>query len=107
MGYDEIYEKYQEVSKEYINRPLFNHSTESVEETIGDIKNSKIAIYTAFTGDYDTLKQPEVIDENCDYICFTDNNELTSDLCKIIPIDESTLDNNRKAKKYKLLTHKY
>ena len=107
MGYDEIYEKYQEVSKEHINRPLFNHSTESVEETIEDIKNSEIAIYTAFTGDYDTLKQPEVIDENCDYICFTDNNELTSDLWKIIPMDESTLDNNRKAKQYKLLPHKY
>ena len=38
MGYDEIYEKYQEVSNEHINRPLFNHSTESVEETIEDIK---------------------------------------------------------------------
>ena len=66
---------------------------------IEDIKNNKIAIYTAFTGDYDTLKHPEVIDENCDYICFTDNAELTSDLWKIIPMEESILDNNRKAKK--------
>ena len=107
MGYDEIYETYQEVSKEHINRPLFDHSTESAEETIEDIKNNKIAIYTAFTGDYDTLKHPEVIDENCDYICFTDNDELTSDLWKIIPMEESILDNNRKAKQYKLLPHKY
>lgn len=107
MGYDEIYETYQKVSKEHINRPLFDHSTESNEETIEDIKNNKIAIYTAFTGDYDTLKQPDVIDENCDYICFTDNAELTSDLWKIIPMEESILDNNRKAKQYKLLPHKY
>ena len=70
MGYDEIYETYQEVSKEHINRTLFDHSTDSAEETIEDIKNNKIVIYTAFTGDYDTLKYPEVIDENCDYICF-------------------------------------
>lgn len=107
MGYDEIYETYLEVSKKHVDRPLFNHSTDSCEETIEDIKNNKIAIYTAFTGDYDTLKHPEVIDENCDYICFTDNTELTSDLWKIIPMEESILDNNRKAKQYKLLPHKY
>lgn len=107
MGYDEIYETYQELSEEHVNRDLFNHSTQSAEETIEDIKNNKIAIYTAFTGDYDTLKHPEVIDENCDYICFTDNPELTSDLWKIIPMEDSILDNNRKAKQYKLLPHKY
>ena len=107
MGYDEIYETYQKLSKEHVNRPLFDHSTDSVEETIEDIKNNKIAIYTAFTGDYDTLKHPDVIDENCDYICFTDNPELTSDLWKIILMEESVLDNNRKAKQYKILPHKY
>ena len=95
------------VSEDYVNRPLFNHSEDSAEETIEDIKNNKIAIYTAFTGNYDTLKHPEVIDENCDYICFTDNPELKSDLWKIIPMEESILDNNRKAKQYKILPHKY
>jgi len=107
MGYDEIYETYLKVSKKHINRDLFNHSTESSDETIEDIKNSKIAIYTAFTGDYDTLKEPEVIDENCDYICFSDNPDLESDLWKIVLMEDSTLDNNRKAKQYKLLPHKY
>lgn len=96
-----------EVSEDYVNRPLFNHSKDSAEETIEDIKNNKIAIYTAFTGNYDTLKHPDVIDENCDYICFTDNSELESDLWKIIPMEESILDNNRKAKQYKILPHKY
>ena len=107
MGYDEIYETYMEVSEEHIDRPLFNHSTQSSEETIEDIKNNKLVIYTAFTGDYDTLKHPDVIDDNCDYICFTDNPDLESDLWKIIPMEESILDNNRKAKQYKLLPHKY
>ncbi len=107
MGYEEIYETYQEVAKEHINRDLFNHSTSDAAKTVEDIKNSKIAIYTAFTGDYDTLKEPEVIDENCDYICFTDNPDLESDIWKIIQMDETTLDNNRKAKQYKLLPHKY
>ena len=107
MGYEEIYETYQKVAKEHVNRELFNHSTNDATKTIEDIKNSKIAIYTAFTGDYDTLKEPEVIDENCDYICFTDNPNLESNTWKIIQMDETTLDNNRKAKQYKLLPHKY
>ncbi|WP_407378851.1 glycosyltransferase domain-containing protein [Methanobrevibacter sp.] len=107
MSYDEIYEEYQKLSKEHVNRPLFDHTSGPADETIEDIKNNKLAIYTAFTGDYDTLKEPEVIDENCDYICFTDNPDLESDLWKIIPMEDSILDNNRKAKQYKLLPHKY
>lgn len=107
MGYEEIYETYQEVAKEHINRDLFDHSSEDATKTIEDIKNNKIAIYTAFTGDYDTLKEPEFIDEKCDYICFTDNPNLKSDIWKIIQMEETTLDNNRKAKQYKLLPHKY
>jgi tetratricopeptide (TPR) repeat protein len=32
----------------------------------------KIAIYTSFTGDYDSLKLPEIIDDRFDYIVYTD-----------------------------------
>ena len=32
---------------------------------------SKIAIYTSLVGGYDNLLQPEVVDENFDYICFS------------------------------------
>ena len=38
MSYEEIYETYQEVAKEHINRDLFNHSSEDAAETIEDIK---------------------------------------------------------------------
>lgn len=89
-----------------LNVPLF-HNGKQDNELINDIKNSKIAIYTAFTGEYDSLKDPEFIDDNCNYICFTDNQSITSDIWKIIPMEESNLDNNRKAKKYKLFPHKY
>ena len=41
MSYEEIYETYQEVAKEHINRDLFNHSSEDATETIEDIKNKK------------------------------------------------------------------
>lgn len=105
--YEDIYKEYKKVAKDNINRPLFNNSDELNEEMIEDIKNSRIAIYTAFTGNYDVLKEPEFIDENCDYICFTDNEELESDVWEIRKMEDSFLDNNRKAKQYKVFPNKY
>ena len=105
--YEEIYKTYKEVAKDNIDRPLFNNSNELNEEMIEDIKNNKIAIYTAFTGNYDELKEPEFIDENCDYICFTDKNDLESDFWEIREMDDSFLDNNRKAKQYKIFPNKF
>lgn len=36
--YEDIYEVFQEVAEDNINRELFNHSNESPEDTIEDIK---------------------------------------------------------------------
>ncbi len=105
--YEEIYETYKKVAKDNINRDLFTSQKKSNEELIKDIKNNKLVIYTAFTGDYDSLKIPEFVDENTDYICFSDNPNLKSDFWQIRPMEESTLDNNRKAKQYKVLPHIY
>lgn len=96
-----------EFNKEkFFSCPLF-FKGEKDKDLIEDIKNSKIVIYTAFTGGYDNLKDPEFIDENCDYICFTDNPDTKSDVWKIIPIESSNLDNNRIAKQFKVLPHKF
>ena len=89
-----------------LNAPLF-YNDEMDEKLIEDVKNSKIAIYTSFIGNYDNLKDPEFIDDNCDYICFTDNTSVKSEIWKIIPIETSNLDNNRIAKQFKVLPHKY
>lgn len=41
----------------------------------------QVVIYTALTGNYDTLQNPLVVDPRCDYICFTNRipeiNEMT------------------------------
>ena len=106
--YEEIYETYKKTHEDHIHRDLFaSVDSECSENLLEDIKSSKIAIYTAFTGDYDTLKEPKFIDDNCDYICFTDNPNVESDLYDIIPMVESHLDNNRRAKMYKVLPHKF
>lgn len=103
IDFKELFEYNKE---KFSDAPLF-FKGEPDEKLIEDIKNSKIVIYTAFTGDYDSLKDPEYIDENCDYICFTNNPNVKSDIWKIIPIKENNLDDNRSAKQYKVLPHKF
>ena len=105
--YEVIRGRYESNVKNFILSDLFNSDFNPDNELVEDIKNNKIVIYTAFTGDYDSLKEPDFIDDNCDYVCFSDNPNLSSDTWKIIPMEESTLDNNRKAKQYKVLPHKY
>ena len=67
----------------------------------------KICLYTSIFGDYETLKNPVVID-GLDYICFTDNKNLKSDIWDIRYV-ESDLDIPPSLfyKKIKCLSHDY
>ena len=47
---------------------------------------NKKVIYTAIFGDYDTLKEPTIITEGWDYVCFT-NQDITSETWNVIKID--------------------
>lgn len=67
----------------------------------------KIVICTAITNGYDELKTPEFVDKQCDYICFTDNTEMQSDIWKIRKIPDSGLESNRSAKQIKVLAHRF
>jgi hypothetical protein len=70
-------------------------------------KNRKV-VYTAITGCYDELFTPEYINKDWDYICFTDNPDLTSDFWQIRRMKESDdLDSVKKARKYKIQPHRY
>ena len=69
---------------------------------------NRLAVYTVLMGDYDDLKTPNVIDDNCDYYCITNNSELKSDFYKIIYVkNKFKLDNNRFSRYPKILPHKY
>lgn len=65
-------------------------------------------IYTAITGNYDDVKEPKYINPNYDYILFTNNPQIKSNLWQVRLIDnEGQLDNVRLARKIKILGHKY
>ncbi len=64
----------------------------------------KKVVYTAIIGKYDKLKEPKVISEGFDYVCFTDNVTLKSHIWKIVPVtNPQGLDNTRLARKIKIL----
>ena len=64
-------------------------------------------VYTAITGSYDELLTLYYINDNWDYICFTDNEDLKSDFWQIRVMKDLKLDNIKKARNYKILTHFY
>ncbi len=39
-------------------------------------KKVRSVVYTCLTGGYDSLKEHRYVDDDWDYVCFTDNKEL-------------------------------
>jgi len=70
-------------------------------------RNKKKVVYTAISGDYDELLKPAFINDDWDYICFTDNENMKSDFWHIHEMDNLKLDPVRKNRVYKILPHKY
>ena len=68
--------------------------------------SSKIAIYTSIFGGYDDLPEIHFKSNNCDFLCFTENNIKSTDW-KIIKSPVIYKDPNRNAKRFKVLPHKY
>jgi hypothetical protein len=64
-------------------------------------------IYTFIVGGYDTLKDPYVVTPGWDYICFTDDETLTSDVWDVRPLphwsDEHIPEPKRRASMVKIM----
>lgn len=69
--------------------------------------NSKLVVYTALFGDYDVLNEPAEKYEGCDFICFTDQKNIISDIWEIHLIEECDLPANLMNRKYKILPHQF
>ncbi len=71
------------------------------------IKRNKLAVYTALFGDYDNLIDPVEKFEGCDFICFTDQKGLKSDVWEIRYVERCDLSPSIMNRKYKILVHNY
>ena len=72
------------------------------------MKNKNVC-YTVIVGQYDSLKEPQCVSENFDYICFTDQTDFISNVWEIRPLPDSVidLDNTRKNRYLKWFPHLY
>jgi len=68
---------------------------------------NEIVVYTALFGAYDELVDPIGKFENCDFICFTDQKSLKSDVWDIKIVTDFNLTNAMMNRKFKLLPHEY
>ncbi len=65
-------------------------------------------VYSAITGNYDDVRDPEYIDSKLDYILFTNNPNITSSVWQVRLVEnEEQLDNVRLARKIKIMGHEY
>ncbi|MBU5477599.1 DUF616 domain-containing protein [Eubacterium sp. MSJ-13] len=96
-------EKIHERYKKYYEKNGIN-SNDYREDTLN--LNEKVIVYTSITGGFDCLREPEYIDDNFKYICFTDRDDIKSDIWEIKKIKIENNDYNRTAKKYKLFPNK-
>lgn len=71
-------------------------------------KNNKKVVFTCIYGNYDTLKDPLVVENDWDYICFTDQ-KLKSNVWEIRDIPKDCLNENEKKvqRKLKIISHRY
>lgn len=68
--------------------------------------SGKGVIYTAITGGYDDISEPEFIDDEFDYVLFTDNKNIKSNVWKVVYLEnEYKLDNARLARYVKIMGH--
>jgi dephospho-CoA kinase len=66
---------------------------------------NKFVVYTALFGDYDNLIDPNENYEGCDFICFTDQINLKSDIWEIRIVENIDLPLNMMNRRYKILPH--
>ncbi len=87
-------------NKERNRLSRLNHNTQQDRSTF----TGKGAVFSAITGNYDSVRDPAVVDKDLDYYLFTDMNGIKSDVWKVIKVDNPEhLDLTRLARKIKIL----
>lgn len=99
----EEYERICFVKRAYRNR----YGNSENRKSTGRFDTGKIVVYTAIMGEYDSLKEPLFQSEGIDYICFTNNLELKSNIWDIHQIENHNIDDVHLARYIKLNPHTF
>lgn len=72
-------------------KPICNPSEWlSIHKSLWSTEKNKRVVYTCITGGYDAIIDPKVITKGFDYICFTDNMKMESNIWEIRPLPKET-----------------
>jgi GT2 family glycosyltransferase len=93
-------EAYDPISEEVLKDRIDQYKTRKE-------KKNRVVVYTAISGGYDTLKIPEFINPDYDYVCFSDRVIKATMPWEIRPIDYYHKDSTRIARYYKTHAHSY
>ena len=68
---------------------------------------NKLVVYTANIGDYDELEDPQFVDPNIEYVCFTDDANFKSDIWQVRLLNPNEIGENAlKVRELKFFPHK-
>lgn len=71
------------------------------------IHSGRAVVYTAITGNYDSLKDPLFTDDNLSYVCITNNVNIKSGIWDVKYIEDNHMDNIHLARHIKMNPHVY
>lgn len=80
---------------------------ENGEYTTPSRKSNRIVVYTCNFGNYESVKEPILIDPEVDYVLFTDNEQLTSEHWRVVVLTEAAANPRRLSRLPKIVPHKY
>jgi len=89
----------------FVSSTVSNDTKISCSTSLQNGVSSKKAIYTAITGNYDHLQPPKCPSAGWDYVCFTDNPEMSVEGWQIRLLPEIGLNLPRLSRLPKLLPH--
>lgn len=108
---DRVYISYEEFASILLVQEVYyekyNEYPEEHDRAVQDDADMTLTIYTAITGNYDELKEPDFISDKIKYVCFTNSEGLKSDIWDIRYVDDEGLDNAMLARKIKILPNEY
>jgi len=76
-----------------------------IESYMHNATNNKKVVFTAVFGNYDHVREPEYVNDDWDYICFTDNLELKSDVYEVKYVNPIFENPTKNARLIKVMPH--
>ena len=100
-------ERLKELVNDWKAEPTLPKIAKHIKSYMQIATTNKKVVYTAIFGNYDLIKEPEYVNEDWDYICFTNNKDLKSETFTVKYVDAIFENQTKNARMIKLLSHIY